>query len=120
MSANPNGLTTLQGDLASFKANTAAQLAAVNSELSSLAKQSAQAQQDAWIGSALAASIVNIAPQDGKTNRFGMNMATVQGQGALSFSYTHVNGATDFNAGVAFSTKSTRYALARVGVGFSW
>ena len=96
------------------------QVAAINSQLSLLLKMNAQVQKDVWIGSALAASLVNVTPQDGNSNRLGINVATVQGQSAFSVNYAHVSGPLDFNAGMSFSASNSRYATARVGIGFSW
>jgi hypothetical protein len=120
MSANFSSLSALQTSFTAFQASTASQFTDVNAEISRLQQLNALTNKQIWIGSALAASLVNVSPADGKTNRIGTNIATVQGQNAISINYSHVGESVDFNAGVAFSTSNSRYATARVGIGYSW
>lgn len=118
--ANANGLLSLQGDLNAFKTSTTAQLNAINAQIVQMNLAVAKANKNAWIGSALASSLVNISPADGQTNRFGVNFATAQGQSAVGFNYTHVAGPLDFNAGLSLSTSQTKYSEIRLGGGISW
>lgn len=113
----------LQGQNTALNAQMAAvtkDLAIISNQVASLVVAQRETEKHAWIGSALASALVAVAPAEGKTNRLGINMATVQGQSAMGLNYAHVSGGWDVNAGVAISTSQSRYAEGRVGVGFSW
>jgi len=123
VSTQGQAISSLQTQNAGF----ASQFTAVNQQLASLSAQIAglqrsvsDANKHAWIGSALASSLVSVAPLPGNTNRLGMNVATVQGQSAVGFNYSHASGRIDLNAGVSLSTSQSRYAEGRVGIGFNW
>ncbi len=111
-----SSISSLQAQDSAF----ASQFAAISAEMANFDRLLSDANKHAWIGSALASSLVNVAPMEGATNRLGMNMATVQGQNAIGINYSHVAGPIDMNAGVSLSTSNTRYAEGRVGIGFSW
>jgi hypothetical protein len=94
-----------------------AALAALQSQSVALA---ARADQHAWMGSAMAASLASMAPAEGLKNRAGVNMATAGGQSAVGFNYTHVEDGLDMTAGLAMGTSSSKFMAGRVGFGVSW
>jgi hypothetical protein len=67
--------------------------------------------------SAMAAALHGSEPIDGRTNRLGLNFATLGGRQAAAVNYVHVVNDVDLNAGVAWSNGT---ALAQAGVGVSW
>lgn len=101
-------------------ASMSAQIGAINSQLAATNGQVSLVSLDGWMAAAMAASLAPTSPLEGRTNRVGLNMATMGGQSALAVGYSHIHDDFDVNAGLSFGASRSGYVAGRVGLGFSW
>jgi hypothetical protein len=115
---SPNGVAPVFVDLNQF--GREGDVSMLQSQMQAVQQSLINVQKLSAIGSSLAAALVSQAPNPGDSNRLGINMAAFQNFSSIGINYSHIDGPIDINAGIAFNTSGTMYALGRVGAGFSW